>query len=357
MDLVTIVAGGALMVVVIILVGRKVLDRQQQQEKSEQLTHQLDQKIWGQSHNQHQQLINNSRSERVPKEATSFRFSRLLEEQEDQSDPRNEAKKTTKEETKKGLQQQKQELRDGEMDYNHYRMSYKEKVKYLFLISLGILFISYVFYRSAVVSLVACTMSLYFIRFVREHLCDKRKQALADEFNEGLYVIGTALSAGKSLEEAFKESIKEMKEKEFPLIHHEFSLIVNRIEVNENIEVAVMDFARRSHVEDIQNFADILVTSKRTEGDIISIIRRTMTMMSEKMEIKREIETNIAQKKYEQKILMAMPLFIIIFLSVSSKGYLDPLYTTFGGRIAMTVALMVMLVCYKVSSKITDIQV
>lgn len=249
------------------------------------------------------------------------------------------------------------EMPEEGLDYSTYKLSHGERIKYLLLSALGIFVVGYIFYRSIIICLIICPLSLLFLRQISKDLCKKRKKDLAKEFNEGIYLVYTALSAGKSLEQSFHVAFMEMDKNQFPLLYGEFRRIVHKIDINENVEKVMTEFAERTGIDDIQDFADILVTSKRTEGDIIKIIKRTMNLMGEKADITREIENNIAQKKLEQKILMGMPVFMILFLGVTSKGYLDPLYNTLGGRVAMTLALIVMVICYGIANKITDIKI
>ena len=72
--------------------------------------------------------------------------------------------------------------------------------------------------------------------------------------------------------------------------------------MNENIESILKDFAERSGIEEIQHFADVF-GFKRTGGNLVEIIRTTTRMISERIEIKQEIETSLAAKRQEQRIL------------------------------------------------------
>lgn len=245
----------------------------------------------------------------------------------------------------------------SEIDYNDYQLTFKEGIIY-FLVLYSILFsLGYIFYHHTLIALLFSSISIYLIKFIKLYLRDKRKKELINEFKEGLYALNTALGAGRSLEQGFKVACNEMDQEANPHITKEFKLIIHKMGANETVEEALMDFANRSHVEDIKNFADILVTCKRTEGDVMSIVKRTMNMIAEKIQVRREIETHIAQKKFEQKILMVMPAAVIVFLSITSEGLLEPMFTTLIGRVVMTGALIANIICYFVSAKIMDIEV
>lgn len=75
------------------------------------------------------------------------------------------------------------------------------------------------------------------------------------------------------------------------------------------------------------------------------------------MSIEKEIKTLVAQKKLEGKIITVMPLCVIIFLNIISPDYLQVLYSTFAGRIVMTLALAGMATAYLMTERLTDIEV
>ena len=89
---------------------------------------------------------------------------------------------------------------------------------------------------------------------------------------------------------------------------------------------------------------------------MIAITRMTAEKIGEKLEVKREIQTMVAGKKMEGKIMNMIPLGIILYFWLSSPEFLDCLYQP-SGRVVMTVLLFVYLLAYWWSGKISDIQV
>ncbi len=71
--------------------------------------------------------------------------------------------------------------------------------------------------------------------------------------------------------------------------------------MNEPIETVLFDFAQRAHLEDLTNFVDVFVISKRSGGNLVEIMRNTSTLIGDKLQIEQEIETLLAKRKLEQK--------------------------------------------------------
>lgn len=89
----------------------------------------------------------------------------------------------------------------------------------------------------------------------------------------------------------------------------------------------------------------------------MEVLASTCEILNDKMSIEKEIKTLVAQKKLEGKIITVMPLCVIIFLNIISPDYLQVLYSTFAGRIVMTLALAGMATAYLMTERLTDIEV
>lgn len=185
-----------------------------------------------------------------------------------------------------------------------------------------------------------------------------RKWELQSQFKDGIQSISNALNTGYSIENSFGEAIKDLNllyEKD-ALIIKEFRFIQRQITMNKNVEELILEFGRRSGVDDILSFAEIISTAKRTGGDLIKVIKITSDNISERMEIQREIKTLITAKKLEGNIMSLLPVFIILYLRISMPGFLMPLYTTFVGRMVMTSALLTYVAAVWLLQKIINIQ-
>lgn len=219
--------------------------------------------------------------------------------------------------------------------------------------------IFYLFYQSLWTILLAVPVSCFAVKKKEKKRLEDRKWQLNMEFKEAILSLSAALNAGYSIENAFAEAIKDLHllYGEESYIIPEFAYILHQIKMNRTVESAIEEFAKRSGVEDICNFSEVVATAKRTGGDLIKIIHTTGRTIGDKIEIKREIKTLITAKKFEAKIMNVIPLMIILYLLVTSPGFLDPLYYNMMGAAVMTIALVVYAVSYLWSEKIMDISV
>lgn len=245
-------------------------------------------------------------------------------------------------------------------DYGVYQMRKQEWLFYFGLAAAFCFFLAYVFYRSLFLAVLVTPLAFFYPRYKTKEIIAERKRELTMQFKEALYALSSSLSAGRSVEAAFNEALKDLTvvypSPDTPIIK-ELSYIVRRLEMNETIEDALADFARRAHIEDIDNFVDVFVISKRTGGNIVEIIKNTSAIIGDKLQIKQEIDTILAERKFERKILNIMPIAMILLLSWSTGDYMAPVFETAAGRMAMTVAVFLLGLAFYISGKIMRIEV
>lgn len=187
----------------------------------------------------------------------------------------------------------------------------------------------------------------------------KRLWQLNLQFREALGAISGALMAGYSIENSFREAKQDLMliYKEDADIMRELIFINQQIQRNQRVEDLLLDFADRSHLEDILNFTEVFVMAKRSGGNLMAILNRTVRNISDKIEIKREIQTLIAGKQMEAKLMTVIPLGIIGYLRLFSAGFLDVLYHNLLGITIMTVVLLLYGLGIYLAEKIVDIEV
>lgn len=176
----------------------------------------------------------------------------------------------------------------------------------------------------------------------RKMLIEKRKSQLAAEFKDMLYSISSSVTAGRHLGEAIRES-----EKAVSLIYGENSVLALEIknmcrimsETNCSGETVFADFANRCRVNAVADFSDMCMICRITGGDMDRMIYKTVLMLTQNIELNKEKEVMLSQKKTESVILAAMPVIVTGLINITSPDYMDAMYTTFFGRLVMTAAL------------------
>lgn len=247
----------------------------------------------------------------------------------------------------------------AETDYREYHYSIPQMILTFSCLFLFLFVLFYLFYRTAYVGIFSLITAGILTAGKREQLCRKRQWELNLQFKDGLLGISAALEAGYAIENSFREAVKDLEmiyPKESDIIR-EFELIRKKVELQIPVEEALMDFAARSGIDDIENFAEVFITAKRSGGNLIRIVKHTGEILSDKINVKREIRTMITGKRLESEIMSIIPAGIILYLWIFSPGYLDALYGNLLGGVFMTVLLILYFAGFLLLRKIAEIPV
>ena len=222
-----------------------------------------------------------------------------------------------------------------------------------------LLAISYTFYHSFLLFLFFIPFALLIPFFLRAELRKKRQNQLLIQFKEMISILSSFLSAGYSIENAFIATIPDLSaligEKSYMV--EELKQIKRALSINRPLEEPLSQFALRSGLDDIHNFSEIFLVAKRSGGELCEIIQHSSSIIHDKLTIREEILTLSAAKRFEQKIMNAIPFFIILYLNVSSPDFFSILYSSIMGRIIMTFALLIYLFAIYLSQKIISIPI
>lgn len=247
-------------------------------------------------------------------------------------------------------------------DLFQFIKKYTEKYTLLKDMAIGLAFflcISYFFYHSFIPMIFLSPLLIAYRKLCEIERERLRKQKLSLQFKDGILAVSAALKAGYSIENAFYEAYKDLCHLYKPedTIVKEFLHINRQLQNNMVLEKLLLDFANRSQVEEIKDFAEVFSIAKRTGGNLNKIIENTVLLISEKIQVKREIQTILAARQFEQKVMNIVPLLILFYIGISSPGFFDSMYGNPGGICIMTICLLVYFAAFVLSRKIVAIEI
>ncbi len=246
------------------------------------------------------------------------------------------------------------------VDYTTYTLSLMQRISFMIICGTVFAAVGYLFYHSWIVGMMLAGLSWFTPRLLRAYLIERRRSALSAHFKQALYSLSSSLAAGRSVENGFREATQDLRmlyaDGDNDMIR-ELTIITTRLDYGQPIEEALEDFSVRAANEDIANFADVFITCKRTGGDLVEVVRKTSTIIGEKLDIQQDIAVMISQKKFESNILMATPFVFLIFLNVAAGDFMKPLYGNPLGIIISTICLAALGGCFWLIRKFMNIRV
>lgn len=242
-------------------------------------------------------------------------------------------------------------------DYNIYEESRKEQILWFIagLIVSGLAL--YVFYENWIISLImGAICGYFFIAIRRKQVIQKRKSALTIQFRGLLETLSTSIGAGKNMFDAFDGASDDLSiqfSDEADIVK-EVNIIRSGLNNNMQIEDLLLNFAERSGIEDVRNFANVFATCYKKGGNIKDVIKNTATIIGDKIEVQMEVETMVSGQKSQQNIMLVMPIIFVIVMK-SMGGELVDLSSPVG-ILAVSAALVIFIAAYFLGKRILDIK-
>lgn len=194
---------------------------------------------------------------------------------------------------------------------------------------------------------------------MKNESADRFAKQLETEYREMFLSITGSLQTGYSIEKAFEEAGESLK-----ILYGEKSVLIphvrelnTKVRLRKPVEEAFVELSEKFDNEDLSDFAQIFRFGKRLGGDYVKNIRDTTRRITERVEVRQEIRSAIAQQQMELKIMTVMPLGILGYMKVSAPEFMEPSYGNVIGVAVMTVCLFIYAGAIVLGKKITDIQI
>ncbi|NLB24403.1 MAG: hypothetical protein GX828_03055 [Clostridiales bacterium] len=237
---------------------------------------------------------------------------------------------------------------------------YKEDIYFIGAVVLCFTVLSLLFYNSPLPLLILLPFIPYIRKMNRERKKRKEILELTVSFRDFLYSLSISFASGRLMAEGIYEAheyLKTIYEPSSLIMKEVTQMIIKLKEAKENEENILLDFSEKYPVQDIKIFTETFIAAKKTGGDMEKVVMSSIRILLEKMDILGEIKVMVAQKRMEGKIMTTMPLALLFFLRFTSSDFISILYETMEGRIIMTASLVLILLSYLLTKRITDIRI
>ena len=179
------------------------------------------------------------------------------------------------------------------------------------------------------------------MRHRRKRRKQREKDQIRKEFREMMVSVGNSLSVGYSLENAMKTARDDLRMFQGEgVLEKELYVLIVSLKMNEPVDKLLLNMAENVNLEELRQFAEIVAIVKKSGGNLIEIIGKTVDHLSQAMQLKEEIRTMTAAKQMEKRVMTVMPYAILVYVRIANPGYFQVLYESIPGEILSTVALI-----------------
>lgn len=219
--------------------------------------------------------------------------------------------------------------------------------------------IAFVFYQTAAAVIPLCPVGIMYVRSWCRQRERKKMQEFQRQFKDMLQNLSTAMHVGYAVENAVKETLKDLKSLYPPdsRIIKELSYMVHQLNMNITVEQAMVEFSTRLGQEDLQNFTAVFTAANRMGGDLMAVLKRAGSQICDKIEVKREIQTLMSAKQLEFQVMSCVPFGILLYMKLAFPEFMKCLYGNVAGIIIMSICLVGYLFAYQFGRRIVEIEV
>lgn len=222
-----------------------------------------------------------------------------------------------------------------------------------------VIVIAYLFYHSLLAVLLFLPILIPYIKLWEHQQEDKLRAEFELQFRDYLQALASALRTGYALENAMKEARKDLAQQyaDTTRIMKDTAMMEYLLEMNMSMEQVWLEWSNHTDVEILAQFTTIFMVAKKSGGDSVAIIKKSILNICERLEVEMDIKVLLTAKKYEFQIMSFVPIGILFYMKLSFPEFMSVLYGNLFGGFLMTSCLIAYAGAYIWGNRMIEIEV
>ena len=180
----------------------------------------------------------------------------------------------------------------------------------------------------------------------------KRREEFEALLPEAIDLIDNALKSGFSLESALSMVSREIPDP----VGIEFAVAFEEQNLGISLAEALSNVSERVESEDFGLFVTALTIQKKTGGNLVEILEKIGSTITERFQLKRQVRVFTAQGRFSGFVLVLLPIVMAVALMVVSPEYLKILLVEKVGNYLLGAAVIMQIIGIWVIKRIIDIR-
>lgn len=170
---------------------------------------------------------------------------------------------------------------------------------------------------------VAVAIVVFFSIYAKYRIA-KNEARFERQFSDALQLMARSLRAGHPLAGAFRL----VSEETGPPVGHIFARICQEQSMGISQEQSLRDAADEHASEDLKLFATSVSIQLRTGGNLADMMDRLAEVMRSRIRLSQRVRVVSAQTQLSKRILLALPLVMLLGLSIVNPSHMEELWST-----------------------------
>ncbi|MHB1484639.1 MAG: hypothetical protein ACYCYI_08230 [Saccharofermentanales bacterium] len=188
------------------------------------------------------------------------------------------------------------------------------------------------------------------------HSKTRELQLSREQLKSLLEYLCTNVSSGKSIETVFSGARKNIlaiygKRAVFSVALKQFE---DQMRSGIAFDDALLSMAKMLPCPEAQPLFQTIARTRSLGNRILNVLRQSLTMVSELLQVTKDISSDVSQKRLESAVMAAMPFVVLWSLELTTKSYLRPAFSNPAGRLLMLSAFLLSVASYCLGSFIVS---
>lgn len=169
---------------------------------------------------------------------------------------------------------------------------------------------------------------------------------------EGITVITNALKAGHSFQTAMGNIAVDM---EGPMAE-EFGRVTRETQRGMTLEASFNSLCERIGSDDLEMLCQTILIQRKVGGNLTEVLDKISETIRNRLDLKEEIKTLTSSGKISGYIIGALPVILLVLISMINPVYARPLFNTVIGNILLLISVILEVIGFIMINKVVDIK-
>ena len=204
-----------------------------------------------------------------------------------------------------------------------------------------------------VLSVIMALVGLLVPRILLSYYVKKRRRTFELQFVQGLDFLSSSMKAGLS----FVQALESLVENSTPPLSQEFDLLLREYRIGIPLNEALQNLARRVESEELNLMVFSTIITRELGGDISEIFDHLADVIRSRHKVMERVETLTAQGRMQAIVCGAIPFALYVLLFVWQPDYIQPLFTSTVGKVAIYAVVLFQVLVILIVRKLVNIRI
>jgi len=178
----------------------------------------------------------------------------------------------------------------------------------------------------------------------------RRLRAFEDQLPDLLVTIAASLKAGHS----FKQGLQAVVDEGLPPASDEFNRVLTETSLGRPMDEALADMAERAGSANFEFAITAVTIQRQIGGSLASLFDMVADTVRQRQQFTRKIRSLTAMGRMSAYVLIGVPFFMAVTITMINPAYMHPLYHTHTGHLLVITGLVMMVVGSAILKKIVS---